>query len=145
MNRRGDLSDSVMMNYVLYFILLVVFTILMFYFITGFQEGAFGLEDIYAKALVRIIDSSEPGQEIYIDVTELTVIAFKNKKGRSDIFNFDNVNNKITVSLRKGSGTSFNYFNEVDVVGWDLEVPSPGAGPEVNRLYFKIAEAAKNE
>lgn len=144
MNKKGDLSDSVMMNYAMHLILLVIFTIIMFYFVIGYQEGAFGLEDIYAKEIVRIIDSAEPGSQVFIDVTEITAIAFKSGKSPSEIFAFDNVNNRVTVNLKSG-GTSFRYFNEVDIVDVDLELPSPGAGTETNRLTFRVVEAARHE
>ena len=145
MNKKGggSLGDSVAVNYIVYLILLVVVFFGMFYYITGFQDGAFALEDIYAKEIVSVINSAGPGEEVYLDVTKPTGVAFDNKKNPSDIFIFDNANNKITVSLRKGTGTSFSYFNNVDVVDYRLETPSVGAGANTNRIYFKIAEKAK--
>ena len=97
------------------------------------------------KEIVRIIDTAEPGQEVYLDVTLATTIAFKNEKGKSEIFNFDNEGNSVTVSLTRFGSTRFSYFNDVDIVDWRLEVPSRGAGAEVNRLYFRIVEVQRDD
>ena len=117
----------------------------MFYYITGYQNGDYIYEDAYAKKIARIIDSAEPGEEVSLDVTKLTEIAIKNGKGLSGIFVFDNLNNKVIVSLRQGAGTSFSYFRDLDVIDLRLENPSPVTGATTNRLYFKIVEARRND
>jgi len=64
-----------------------------------------------------------------------------NGKKKEEIFIFDNINNEVIVSLRQGTGASFSFFNEVDVVESRVELVSGSAN--TNRLYFKIKEAGK--
>ena len=107
----------------------------------SFQDGASVWEEFYAKEIAKIVDEAEPGTEINLDVTKLTEIAFGNGKSTNEIFLFNNLNNEIVVSLTRGSGTAFNFFNDVDVVEWKVELISGGA--ETNRLHFKILESQK--
>ncbi|MCH7567873.1 MAG: hypothetical protein IIA87_00455 [Nanoarchaeota archaeon] len=141
MNKRGESAgDNILFNNLIYMILFILFFLGMFYYVLGFQNGAALLEDFYAKEISRMINAAELGTEteVSLDVTKATEIAFKKGVRRSDIFNFDNVNNKVIVSLRLNGGTSFNFFNDVDVVDWDIKLVSGGI--ETNRLYFKIVE-----
>lgn len=139
MNKRG--IGEILTNNLIYIILFLVFFMLMFYFVVGFQDGASVWEDFYAKELAKIVDGSEPGTEIYLDITEITAIAFRNGKTKNKIVRFDNVNNEIVVSLTHKGGTAFSFFNDVDVVESRVELISGGI--ETNRLYFKILERQK--
>ena len=145
MNKRGELMDNIAINYVIYILIVVILVIFLFFNVMAFQDKAAVWEDFYVKEIVRIIDTAEPGQEVYLDVTLATTIAFKNEKGKSEIFNFDNEGNSVTVSLTRFGSTRFSYFNDVDIVDWRLEVPSRGAGAEVNRLYFRIVEVQRDD
>ena len=137
--------ENIVINYVIYILIVVVFFIITMLYVTAFQDGAVALEDFYAKQIVKIIDLSAPGEEVYLDISKATKVALRRGQSFSNIFQFDNVNNVISVSLAPGRATSFPFFNDVDIVEWRIESPSPGAGPITNRLYFKIVEAKKNE
>jgi len=141
MNRKG--VGEILTNNLIYIILFLVFFMLMFYFVVGFQDGASVWEEFYAKEIVKVINEAEPGTEIYLDVTGLTKIAFKNGKSRNEIIYFNNVQNQVIVSLTSKSGTSFNFFNDVDLIEPEIELLSGGA--ETNRLYFKVVGNQRSE
>ena len=81
--------------------------------------------------------------EIKIDVSRVAVIAFKKTKPIEDIIYVDNVNNQIIVSSRLNAGTSFGFFNDVDIVEWKTEGPS--GRPENTQFMFKVKERGRNE
>ena len=138
MNKRGDISESPIVNNLFYFIFFLLFFVLVIGFGSSQRDGAAAWEDFYAKEIVRIIDGSQPGSEVFLDVTKGVDIALKRDKDPEKIVNFDNVNNRVIVSLKSNSGTSFSYFNDVDVVNWNITL-----GSNADILYFKIVEAQK--
>ncbi|HIG52175.1 TPA: hypothetical protein EYQ19_02040 [Candidatus Pacearchaeota archaeon] len=140
MDKRG-VADNVLLGNIIYIILGILFFIGMFYFVMGYQDGAAFYEDFFSKEIARLINVANPGQEVYLDVTEIVGIALGNGKKKEEIFIFDNINNEVIVSLRQGTGASFSFFNEVDVVESRVELVSGSAN--TNRLYFKIKEAGK--
>ncbi len=127
----------------LYIILFIVFFGLMLYYVTSYQDGASVWEEIYAKEIAGLINKAEPGTEVYLDVTKISGVAVDNGKDLKDIVTIDNVGNRVSVSLRKGKGASFEFFNDVDVVEQRIELVSGGV--ETNRLYFKIAERQRDD
>ena len=141
MNKKGSAGDNLASWYLLYLIILVVFFVLAFYYITAYQDGAALWEDFYSKQVVRMIDNAKPGDEFHLDVSVPSKIAFKKGYDVQKIFDFDNVNNQVIVKLSTGQGTSFGYFNNVDVVDWKVELPS--GDPNSNRLYFKVVDVQK--
>jgi hypothetical protein len=145
MNKRGALMNNIVINYAIYTLLVVILLSFFFFHIRAFENKAALWEDYYAKQIVKVINLAAHGEEVYLDVTTATAIALKKKQAFSDIFRFDNLNNRVSVSLSPGRSTSFSFFNDVDVVDWRLETPSKGAGAEINRFYFKVVEVKKNE
>ena len=91
-----------------------------------------------------MIDSAIPGDEISLDVHKATEIAINNGvQTFSEIFIFDNANNKICVKLAKGTRNCYNYFNNVDLLSPQIKL---GLGEKgTNVLTFKISEKLKNE
>lgn len=135
MNKRGE---GILWDNIIYILLFLVFFLMMFYFVSSYQDGAFFWEDFYAKEITNLINHAEPGIEFKIDVSKLAVIAVKRGKNLHDLISIDNVNNKIIVSVRNGVGTSFNFFNDVDIVEPMIDTPSGGAA--TTRFIFKTAE-----
>lgn len=135
----SDAEDNPLNETVLYTLLAVIFFVTLYLFVASYQRDAFLWESFYAQEIGLVINSAQPGDEFYIDVTKATAIAQKSGKvSMSDIFTFDNVNHEVRVSLRPGSVTRFSFFNDVAVIDYDLELVSGAA--DVNRLYFKIEE-----
>lgn len=143
MNKRG--MDLFTGNLV-YLIILVVFLLFMFSIIGSYANGAAFYEDFYAKEITKIINKAEPGMEFKIDVTPLARAASKNQKPIEDIIFVDNVNNKIIASARIGSGTSYGFFKDNDVLMLDDGyVETPSGRSDKTRLVFKIVEKQRNE
>ena len=141
MERRGD--TNLIMNNIIYLLLFILFFMVMFWFVNSYSNGSAFYEDFYSKEIVSIVNKAEPGMEFKIDVSRVAGIAFKNGKPLKDIVSVDNVNNRITVSSRLNAGTSFNFFNDVDIVEWSVEVPS--GKPESTRFIFKVKDRGRNE
>lgn len=130
-----------MIDSVMYIILALVFFGVMFVFVAGYQDGASFWEDFYAKEISHLINKAEPGTEIDLDVTKISNIAAGNGKDVTKIITINNVENIVTVSLRNSKGTSFKFFNDVDIVDWKIEYHTRGA--EMNSLIFKVKESGK--
>ncbi len=135
MNKR---AEGILYDNIIYAFLFILFFMLMFYFITGYQDGATFWEDFYAKEISLMINRAEPGMEIAVDVSNLAVIAIKNGKSYREIISIDNVNNRVSVSVRNGAGTSYGFFKDFDIVEPRVEIPSGGA--TTTRFIFKIKE-----
>ncbi|MEK6847180.1 MAG: hypothetical protein AABY16_03375 [Nanoarchaeota archaeon] len=143
MNRRG--TDNTLTESIIYLLIFILFFLLMFYFVSANNNGAFYWEDFYAKELALVIDRAEPGMEFAIDVSELSRVAIKKGKNLRDLILIDNINNKVTVSVRPGAGTSFLFFNDVDIVieqGDGIVLPSGGA--TTTQFKFKVKERQRD-
>tara|TARA_Y100000034_G_C6766225_1_gene341558 strand:+ start:224 stop:652 length:429 start_codon:yes stop_codon:yes gene_type:complete len=135
-NKRG--IKSLILNDIVYLILFIVFFSLMFYFVTAYQDGAAYWEDFYAKQIAFVIDRGSVGEEIKLDVSKISGVAVGNGVNPREMIKIDNANNLVKVGLRNGKATGFNFFNDVIVKDWRVELNSPD--PEVNRFVFSIAE-----
>jgi hypothetical protein len=141
MNKRAGLGDILLDN-VIHLVLLALFLGGMFYFVFSYQNGAAIWEDYYAKEIVKVIDLSDSGDEIFMDVHKASEIAKGNKIASfSEIFSIDNVKDEVCVKLNRGGGTCYSYFNDVDVVReLKLSAVVNEDSEAVNLLYLKISE-----
>lgn len=71
------------------------------------------LEEKYAKQIVLIIDSARPGTTVYLNMEDAIEKADSNSFPENEIVSKEG--NKITVKLREGKGSSYYFFNDVDV------------------------------
>ncbi len=143
MNKRG--TDNILIESIVYLLFFILFFLFMFHFIFGYQYGAFFWEDFYAKELALLIDRAEPGMEFALDVSELSRVAIKKGKSLRDLILIDNVNNRITVSVRQGAGTSFRFFNDVDIViEPDAGLVLPSGGAMTTQFIFKVKERQRD-
>ncbi|MGV8142427.1 MAG: hypothetical protein ACP5NS_02210 [Candidatus Pacearchaeota archaeon] len=136
-------AEEINYDALIYTSLALVFIILMFFFITGYQDGSAFWEDFYAKQISYMINNAEVGTEFELDVSKLAVIAIKNGKNYRDIISIDNVHNRVFVSTRPTAGTSFNFFKDFDVVDSTIEIPSGSA--TTTRIIFKIVERQRDD
>ena len=144
-NKRGDVGDNLLELNVVYLILFLFFLAPTLIFVNSQREGAALLEDFYAKEIARIIDISKPETEAHIDVTKGIEIAKKRglKEGK-EAFNFNNVNNEVVVKLRQQGGTALKFFNNVDVINWEIKETKLNEEEKTTYLlYFTIIEAQK--
>jgi uncharacterized membrane protein len=136
MNRRGD--TTILMDTIKHLVIFIIFFSIMLWFILSYSNGSAFLEDFYAKELSLMINSAKTGQKFSVDVTKLASVAVKNGKPVRDMISIDNVNNKVTVSTRLNSGTSFVFFKDVDVVYRPVELPSGSS--ETSQFIFELKE-----
>ena len=123
------------MDNVIFLILLIVFLGLIFVFVSGQNENVGIAEQQYASEIARVINLAEPGDEIILDVHNATRLALEEGIEFNKIFSFDNENNKVFVKLSSSGRTSFEFFNDVDVVDSEIEI---GLKDGVNKLKFRI-------
>jgi hypothetical protein len=130
---------NLLMSNLIGIILVVIFTGILFLFISQKQNSASEWEDFYVKEIARMIEMSKPGDELNIDVHKITEVAYSNRlKDFNSIFTFDNDLGKICVRLSKSEKRScYDYFNDVDIVDVKVTLLNP-----VNMLSFKVV---KNE
>jgi len=139
MDRRGD--TSIMFDSIIHILIFILFFSAMFWFVNSYFNGAAYLEDFYSKEIVQAINSAKAGQEIKLDITKLANVAIKEGKPVEDIIFIDNVNNLVVASARINTGTSFEFFNDVDIVDWGVKNPS---GESIStRFIFKVKEKQK--
>lgn len=124
MKRKGGAgADNIAAWYVAYFILLVLFFVGSLYYVTWLQDGAALWEDVYAKEIVRVIERAQPKEEVTLDVHVLTELALAHGGDLKEIVRFDNVLHTVSVSTRPGLGTTYGYFNDVQIIDDRVEVP----------------------
>lgn len=142
MNKKGEeFGGDVIYENLGYIIFTTLFFITMLAYVGGLQDGAAVYEGFYAKEIANVVNTVEHGSEVCLDVTKATEIASRRKKSVGSIFNFNNVNNEIVVSLRQNGGSAYMFFNEVDVVDWNVKLLS-GIGGE-SQLCFFVKEPPK--
>ncbi|MDP4039379.1 MAG: hypothetical protein Q8P57_02260 [Candidatus Pacearchaeota archaeon] len=139
-NKRGF---DITLETTMYLMLFTIFFVSMFWYITGYQDGAVFWEDVYAKEIANLINRAEPGQEVKIDVSILTGIAKKKGQNLKEVVSIDNVNNRVVVSVRPGRGTSFGFFNDLDIVNFRTELISGKV--DANRFIFEVVEKQRDE
>lgn len=140
MNTRGSAGDNLALWYLAYFIFGVLFFSIVFYWLSSYSNGEALMEDFYAKELARILNAARPGDDIYLDVTEATALAFDNGLAKENIFYFDTGRRAVEVRLTPRSHTRFSYFNEVAVEeGYAVELVS--GSQTTNRLHFVVRAA----
>jgi len=134
MNKKAAIGDLIKDN-AIYLILLTLFVIGMFAFVYQKKDNAVFWEEYYAKEIAKVIELSEPGDEISLDVQKITEIASANKvKDLNSIFIFGD--NEVCIKLNVGDYRScYKYLNEVIVYSPKIKFADP-----INKLEFKIKE-----
>ena len=139
MERRGD--THIILDSIIHIVIFILFFSGMFCFVTSYTSNVAFWEDFYAKEIAYAIDRAEPGMEFKLDVSKLAVVAAKTGKPVKDIISIDNVQNTVSVSVRRNAGASFRFFNDVDVVDWKTEAPSGSAA--TTQFIFIVKERQK--
>ncbi len=135
MKKKGE---SILIENVGYILLVLVFFSILFFAITRVGSQATIYEQAYAKQIALIIDQSESGMEIELDIFEISELARKNDfKGQ--IVAIDNSENKVTVRLAEGKGYEYYFFTDNDVV-WDTKQDKDCIGKTTRCLSLKIIE-----
>ncbi len=139
MNKKAEYGE-ILKNNAVYLILVFIFLATMFGFIWHQMNEAAVWEEFYAEEISKIINLAQPGDNITINAQKATEIAVKNEvRSRSEIFQFNNLENEICVKLSPGKKTCYYYFNNVDIINYKLKIGIV----EENTLNFQISEKQK--
>jgi hypothetical protein len=111
-NKKGD---EILTEHVIFIVLNLIFFAVMLLFILRSSNSAGVYEQAYAKQIAMLIDRAEPDMTFSIDISKLIEIAKKKGQITANIVGIDNTNNKVTVSLSKTKGYSFQYYTNYDV------------------------------
>ena len=118
-------------------ILIAFAAALIFAVIWQHTNNASNWQDYYAKELVRIIDSSKPGDNVSMDVQKGTEIAKTSGLDllNDKLFDFNSMNHEVCVKLGKGSPTCYSYFNDVTILTSAQPIEF---GMPTNTLHFNL-------
>lgn len=134
-NKKAEGSDLFYDN-AIYLVLLGVFLVVMVAFLQQQRHGAAVWEDYYVKAIVGLIERSEGGEQVTINVQRGTEVAVGNKmEDFKKMFVIDNEKNEVCVQFSVGKKTCMSYFNNVEILDWELKLGRP-----INKLHFRIWE-----
>jgi|SRR3989344_2255826 len=111
MNKRGE---SIVLKEVIFLILNVFFFGIFFFFVVNASSGALVLEQYYAKEIALLLDNSEPGTKIELNISDAYAIARKNNVNLEKMFLIKD--NKIVVQLSNSYTYSHTFFNDIDVI-----------------------------
>ena len=81
----------VLQGSVIYIILIIIFSAIIFAWVSSVGTGAKNYEKVYAKKIALIIDSAKPNTNISVDVSKLYEIADKNNVERLSVVKIDNL------------------------------------------------------
>ncbi len=127
-------AENMLYSVVIYFLLLILFTVFLFLFLNRVGSQATVIEQIYAKQIALGIDKTKSGSVIKLDITNLYEIAEKNRVN-GNIIDIDNNGNEVRVKLVNGKGYKHYFFSNLDVV-WNLEEED-----EIKYLVLEIYES----
>ena len=134
--KMNNKAESNLTSNLIFLILLALFIGVMGLFLYAQNSGAAVWEDYYAKEIVKLINMAEPGDEIVLDIQKGTEIAGSENVGSfSEIIEFKSQINTVCVKLSPGGQTCYEYFNDVDVVNYEIKLGVP-----INLLSFKVVE-----
>ncbi len=139
MNKRGD--TTILMDTIMHLVIFILFFAIMFWFVLSYSNGSVFVEDFYAKEIALMINNAVPGQKLAVDVTKLASVAVKNGKPVRDMISVDNVYNRIIVSTRLNTGTSFAFINDVDIIYRPIELSSESS--KTSQFIFEVREGRK--
>lgn len=129
-NKRGD-SNNILIENVIFFVIVTVFFVVLFLFVTRAGSQSTVVEQIYAKQIALAIDKAKPGTGVSLDISELQKHAEKNNY-YDEIINIDNENNEVSVRVVKGKGYEFEFFNDNEIV-WKINKEKLGT-----KLFFEV-------
>jgi len=114
MFNRGKKGEILVEN-VIFIILNLVFLIILILFLIKQGAGATTLEQSYSKKIALIIDSSNPGTIVRLNMQDAKEIAEKNSLNFNETLDINENEHLVTVKLTEKGGYSYSYFNEVDI------------------------------
>lgn len=106
-------SQSLITGVIMFLVLNVVFFSIMSIFVNSVGTTASFIEKEYSRKIALSLDKFVPGTEVSVDISELYSYA-RNNNYAGNIVIMDYTNNKVTVKLRNGEGSSYYYFTKLN-------------------------------
>jgi hypothetical protein len=104
---------TILVENVIFLVLNLVFLTIMILFIVKQGAGASILEQGYAKQISLIIDSSNPGAIIKINMADAKSVAEEKNVPFEEVVSIEG--NFVTVKLSEKGGYMYSFFNDADV------------------------------
>ena len=106
-------KGNILTENIIFIILNLAFLSILIVFLFTKVGGAAVLEEKYAKQIALLIDSAEPGMRIQLNMEDAIGKARDEKRDLDRIvFIEDNI---VNVQLREEGGSSYSFFNDVEV------------------------------
>jgi len=106
-------SQNLITGVIMFLILNVIFFSIMFIFVGSVGTTGSFIEKEYSQKVALAIDKFVPGTEVSVDISELYSYA-RNNNYAGNIVNLDYTDNKVTIKLKNGEGSSFYYFTKLN-------------------------------
>jgi hypothetical protein len=118
---------NILAENIIFIVLNLLFLTILVVFLVSKMGSAAVLEEKYAKQIALIVDSAEPGMMIHLNMEDAIDMAEKEGWDTRDIVTKNQ--NIITVKLREKGGSSYSFFNDVEV----------NVNPDIkNKEYFFV-------
>jgi len=118
MNKRGE-ENNILLEYVIFFILLIIFVSAILIFGNRASKQTDNIEALYAKQIALIIDNSKSGLKVNLDISPLFEDAIENNFD-GDIITINNDENYVLVKVNKGAGNKYYFFSDNDIL-WSID------------------------
>lgn len=110
LNKKGS---NILYENLAYLLFVVVFFSFLFIFVGRAGSGVASYEKIYAKKIALIIDMTNPGSTLVIDVSDMANIALNENVNLEEMINFGQQEVKVKLSLK--GGYSQNFFSSAKI------------------------------
>ena len=108
--RRG----TIIVENIIFIVLNILFILTLTLFLSSKTGNSAVLEEVYAKQIALIIDSTKPGMVVSLNLHDAIEIA-KKDWGENKIDSIVYISgNLVTVKLRERGGYSYSFFNDVE-------------------------------
>jgi|SRR3989344_5621746 len=134
LNKKGEEDADFLQDQAIYIILAVLSTIIIVIFVYNQMNAASVWEDYYAKEITKVIDSSEPGTLVELNVQKAERIAKKNEIDcKKECFSFNNKDKEICVRLGRDRNACYYFLTDANITNVEIVTRVPE-----NILKFEI-------
>jgi hypothetical protein len=137
-NKKGEANDLFLNNFVDIILDFIFFGVLILFLLNQYYKISF-LELNYAKNIALLMDNAKPGMTITFDLSDAVKTAKSNGVDINDMIKIQD--NKVLVTLARNKGSSYFFFNNVNIISYYPLYKNGYTG----EFVFKIGEYLKNE
>jgi len=110
---KRDKRGNILTENIIFIVLNITFIAILMIFLFSKTSSAAVLEEKYAKQIALVIDASEPGMTIHLNMEDAINIAAANGIPPAAIVKING--NIVTVKLRDNGGYGYSFFNNVNL------------------------------